>query len=344
MSRAASSNFSPASPRSRLARRSAALPPAYARIRTSFLAFIRIECGLAKNTVEAYDRDLSELLLSVVAAGASTPQQITPRLLSGHLASLKSERSLAGSSVIRHLATIKVFCRWLQSTGVIDDNPAAALDRPTRWKKLPGVLSPKQIRALIEAPSTLAGSGSRPESKRTEPPMHLRDRALLELLYASGLRASEIASLPLRDFHETLGTILVTGKGDKQRLVPVGEPAIIAVRIYLDQCRSRLERPDGRDRGCLLLSRTGRPLERVAVWQIVRKYAAIAGLRIGRAQGGAHPHVLRHSFATHLLAGGADLRVVQELLGHADIATTQIYTHVDSSRLKHVHRTFHPRG
>jgi integrase/recombinase XerD len=139
---------------------------------------------------------------------------------------------------------------------------------------------------------------------------------------------------------------MVTGKGDKQRLVPVGKPAQAAVAEYLRDCRGRLVRPDGRDEGRLLLSRTGRPLERVAVWQLVRKGAVAAGLlgpKVEGARARVHPHVLRHSFATHLLAGGADLRVVQELLGHADIATTQVYTHVDSSRLKHVHQTCHPR-
>jgi integrase/recombinase XerD len=187
-------------------------------------------------------------------------------------------------------------------------------------------------RALAAADGKLAG-----------PPLHLRDRAMLELLYACGLRASEVAGLRIADFHPTLGVVMVTGKGGKQRLVPVGKPAQEAVRRYLDECRPRLlagagkaPRPD-RSAGRLLLSRSGRPLERVAVWQLVRKNAKLAGL------GHVHPHLLRHSFATHLVSGGADLRVVQELLGHADIATTQIYTHVDSSRFRAIQKKFHPR-
>jgi integrase/recombinase XerD len=275
------------------------------------------------------------------ARGRTTLASISGRDLADHLAALRSEKNHQGSTVIRHLATLRVYFRWLVAVGKLADNPADILDRPTRWKKLPSLLSPRQVKSLIEAPRP---EPEAPTKKRGSPPppLHLRDRALLELLYACGLRASESATLAVRDFHDTLGVVMVTGKGDKQRLVPVGKPAQAAVKEYLSQCRPLLVRPDGRDKGRLLLSRTGRPLERVAVWQLVKKHALAAGL-LGPGRK-VHPHVLRHSFATHLLAGGADLRVVQELLGHADIATTQIYTHVDSSRLKDVHARFHPRG
>lgn len=315
------------------------LPPALEKLRRGFLTFIRVECGLSANTLSAYDRDLTELLADVAGRGRAGAADLTPRDLSEHLASLKSERNLSGTSVIRHLATIKVFGRWLTSTGLVDDNPAELLERPTRWKKLPGVLSPNQVKKLLAAPGAAAARAPSDDADDGDGtlPIHLRDRALLELLYACGVRASEVAGLEQRSFHESLSVVLVTGKGNKQRLVPVGKPAADAVRDYLQNCRPRLVRPDGRDRGRLLLSRTGRPLERVAVWQIVKRNAAAAGLS------SVHPHVLRHSFATHLLTGGADLRVVQELLGHADISTTQIYTHVDASRLKEVHRKFHPR-
>jgi integrase/recombinase XerD len=165
-----------------------------------------------------------------------------------------------------------------------------------------------------------------------------RDRALVELMYAGGMRASEVAGIKPDDFKETLGVVMVTGKGNKQRLVPVGKPAIEAINQYSNELRPTLLRfEDGRDEGRLLLSNTGRPLERVAVWQIIRKLAKNAEL------GEVHPHTLRHSFATHMLAGGADLRVVQELLGHSDIGTTQIYTHVDRSQLKAVVAKYHPR-
>jgi integrase/recombinase XerD len=165
-----------------------------------------------------------------------------------------------------------------------------------------------------------------------------RDRALVELMYAGGMRASEVAGIKPDDFKETLAVVMVTGKGSKQRLVPIGKPAIEALNEYVKELRPTLLRfDDGRDEGCLLLSNTGRPLERVAVWQIIRKLAKNAEL------GEVHPHTLRHSFATHMLAGGADLRVVQELLGHSDIGTTQIYTHIDRSQLKAVITKYHPR-
>jgi integrase/recombinase XerD len=315
------------------------LPPSLEKLRAGFYGFIRVECGLAANTLEAYDRDVREALAFLASRGRMSPDQFAPRDLADHLAQLKTDRELSASSITRHLATVRVFCRWLLSTGTLAENPADFLERPTRWRRLPGVLSPRQVRALLEAPRP-PDDGDAPTGKRArraDAVLHLRDRAMLELMYASGLRASEVAGLPVRDYHATIGTVLVTGKGDKQRIVPVGAPAQRAVAEYLQRCRPALLRDDGRDRGRLLLSRTGRPLERVAVWQLVKKHAAAAGLH------DVHPHTLRHSFATHLLAGGADLRIVQDLLGHSDIATTQIYTHVDSTRLKHVHRSFHPR-
>ncbi|HRQ73092.1 MAG TPA: site-specific tyrosine recombinase [Phycisphaerales bacterium] len=307
------------------------LPPALRRTRDAFLAYLRVECGLSANTLEAYGRDLRDLLADLHRAGVQKADDVTPRALVAHVASLSSDRSLAASSVARHLATIKVLFRWLHAQGRIPENPADYLDQPTRWKRLPNVLSPKQVRALLAAPRP------DPDAGDEVPPLWVRDRALLELMYASGLRASEVGTLALADLVSDLGVLRVTGKGDKQRLVPMGVPARDALDGYLADCRPRLVREGGRDLGRVFLSRTGRPLERVAVWQIVTRHARAAGLE------GVHPHVLRHSFATHLLAGGADLRTVQELLGHADVATTQIYTHVDRSHLKDVHRKYHPR-
>ncbi len=315
-----------------------------------FLVFARVECGLAANSLAAYERDLLDMAVELAGRGRATLAQVQARDLTDHLASLRSTRNLAATSVIRHLATIRVFFRWVESTGELPRdpngrsiNPAESLDRPTRWKKLPGVLTPRQVRDLLAAPRP-ERDGGESGSGAERLPLHLRDRALLELMYACGLRASEAAGLNLRDFNETLGVVLVRGKGNKQRLVPVGKPAQEAVRQYLAECRPRLAGGDGVQRSGtgdpterLLLSRTGRPLERVAVWQIVRRNAVLARLP------NVHPHMLRHSFATHLLMGGADLRVVQELLGHADVGTTQIYTHVDSKRLKQVHERFHPR-
>jgi integrase/recombinase XerD len=288
-----------------------------------------VECGLLPNTLDAYGRDSAQLLHHLCEAGCTILADATARMLSEHLSELKKDRGLDGTSVVRHLATIRVFFRWAVALDKVKEDPSIILDRPTRWKRLPNVLSPAQVRALLDAPRTL-------EPEEGSPPLHLRDAALLELLYASGLRASESASLLARDYHETLGVVRVTGKGNKQRLVPVGEPARRAIDNYLTRCRPMMEKP-GLSKGVLLLSRTGRPLERVRVWQIVGHYARLAGLKV-------HPHMLRHSFATHLLMGGADLRVVQEMLGHADIATTQIYTHVDRTRLKQVHKKHHPRA
>lgn len=306
----------------------------------AFLDYLRYEAGLARNTLLAYSRDLRDLLGDIgIAPGsvASAAPALTPADLAAHLAALRSQRQMTGTSVLRHLATLKVFFRFLATTGLIARDPTEALDRPTRWRKLPGVLSPRQVRQLLASPALAPPAPTKRDPRPL--PLHLRDAAVLELLYACGLRASEVCALALDDLKPTLGVVIVTGKGDKQRLVPIGAPARAAVDRYLADSRPRLLRPppDSRDRGALVLSRAGRPLDRVAVWAIVTKHARAAGL------GRVHPHVLRHSFATHLLMGGADLRAVQELLGHADIATTQVYTHVDRTRLKSVHRACHPR-
>jgi integrase/recombinase XerD len=306
------------------------IAPGLATAGRSFAAFIRVECGLRPNSVEAYLRDLYELLEFATERNMTDVTELTPKLLSEHIRYLSAERRLAASSVVRHLATIRVFGRWLEATGRVEENPAGILERPTRWKHLPGVLSPSQMRELLSAPAP------RPTDRGA--PLWVRDRAMLEMMYASGLRASEAADLRVDDVMLDAGVVRITGKGDKQRLVPMGAPAIGAVDLYLDECRAVLIEAAAEPTDRLFLSHTGRPLERVAVWQIVRRWARSAGLE------SVHPHVLRHSFATHLLSGGADLRVVQDLLGHADIATTQIYTHVDGARLRSVHKQFHPRG
>lgn len=352
------------------------------------MTFCRVECGLARNTLEAYGRDLDDVLAFLVGRGRASIADVTARDLSDHLAELRTVREHEGSTVTRHLATIRVFFRWAQSTGLLQDDPSELLERPKAWKKLPRVLSPRQMKALVAAPGRAssggaAGSGGSSDEVdggggAQDEALRLRDRALLELMYACGLRASEAADLRLRDVQLEAGIVLVTGKGNKQRIVPLGRPARAAVGEYLEHARPVLARAkqearaprspadagagarraagdgrgasgkrggsarrgsrrgiDGEDR--LLLSRTGRAIERVAVWQIVKRHAAAAGV------GSVHPHMLRHSFATHLLFGGANLKVVQQLLGHADVATTQVYTHVDSKRLREIHSKYHPR-
>ena len=292
-----------------------------------FFAYLRVEAGLAPATLEAYGRDLDDLIDDLREQRVKTPDQVTLNHLATHLRNLHRRRNLQPVSVARHLAAMRMFFRFLYANSRINEDPTRLLDAPTRWKRLPGVVSPKQMKQLLAAPA--------PEHGR----LWLRDKAMLELMYAAGLRASEVADLGQRDYNDTLGVLIVTGKGNKQRLVPIGKPAQQATDHYLEDLRPELTRfNDSRDKQRLLLSNTGRPLERVSVWQIVRRNAQLAGLR------DVHPHMLRHSFATHLLAGGADLRMVQELLGHADIASTQVYTHVDSKRLREVLKKHHPRG
>lgn len=317
-------------------RRVAQLTEPLARLRRGFLIFLRVECGLLPATLEAYSRDLDQLLLDLQASGATSPEALTPPALIAHVRSLSRERGYAPATVGRHIATIKVLCRWMFATGQITDNPADHLDQPAKWKNLPGVLTPSQMRRLLAAPAPA------PDADPKAIPLWLRDRAILELMYASGLRASEVGAISLSDLLERHGIVRVLGKGDKQRLVPMGRPAMDAISAYVRDCRSRLVTAESagerRDEGKLFLTRTGRPIERVRVWQIVTHWAKVAGLK------DVHPHVLRHSFATHLLMGGADLRIVQTLLGHADITTTQIYTHVDRTHLSKVIKTLHPRG
>ncbi len=303
--------------------------------RRGFINYLRIECGLLPASIEAYARDLEHLMLDLQMSGVDDPRETLPEQLIGHVRRMTSERGYNASTISRHLATIKVFYRWLLATGQTDDNPADHLDQPTKWKRLPGVLTPSQVRKLLEAPRA-------PERATNAPSLWMRDRAILELMYASGLRASEVGQIGLIDIMEKVGVVRVLGKGDKQRLVPMGKPAQRALRRYLEECRPMLinaERAaERRDRGKLFLSRTGKPIERVRVWQIVKHWAKLAG------RPKTSPHMLRHSCATHLLAGGADLRIVQELLGHSDITTTQIYTHVDRTSLHKTIRTLHPRG
>ena len=285
-----------------------------------------MEAGLAAATLEAYEGDLRDLALHLEQLKVASIESVTAHELAAHVRHLHRERKLEPTSIARHLATLRVFFRYLLANRIITDDPTRLLETPTRWKRLPGVLSQKQMSKLLGGPDECSGR------------LWLRDRAMLEAMYAAGLRASEVGALQLSQYNQTLGVLLVTGKGAKQRLVPIGKPAQQWIDRYLAELRPELAHfDDGRDDQRLLLSHSGRPLERVAVWQIVRRAALRAGLHK------VHPHMLRHSFATHLLAGGADLRVVQELLGHCDIATTQIYTHVDRSRLRHVVQKHHPR-
>ncbi len=286
-----------------------------------FLDYVFLECGLAGSTVEAYKRDLIEFWTHLSARDVEAGD-IGIDDVQSHLIELQ-RRELALASIVRRLATIKVFLRFLHAERVLRRDVASLIESPRRWRTIPNAVRYDQVEAILQAPSPADD-------------LFLRDRALLELLYATGLRVSEAVDLTLEQINLRLGYVRCIGKGRKERIVPVGTVAISATQDYIEGLRGRLagERPSG----ALFLSRTGRPLDRTNMWRLVRKYASAAGLTQH-----VSPHTLRHCFATHLLAGGADLRIVQELLGHADVTTTQIYTHVEESQLKHVHRLYHPR-
>lgn len=289
---------------------------------SSFVDYLRGECRLSENTVAAYRRDLAKF--HVWLAGRRIAS-LTVRQLSDFVAHLH-EQQLAPASIARHIVTVRMFFRYLQLECVLEENLAELLGSQRLWQRVPEVLSTQMVQQFIEAPNRYD-------------PFPKRDRALLELLYATGCRASELSNLKTQDLHLDEGFCLCQGKGNKQRLVPLAAASAAYVQEYLDLERPKLAGRSATAPSWVLLSRSGRRLRREAIWELVKKYAARAGMSAK-----VSPHTLRHSFATHLLAGGADLRQVQEMLGHASIATTQIYTHVDQTRLKKVHQQFHPRA
>lgn len=280
------------------------------------------EASLADNTLTAYRGDLVDFA-AFCAEQVPAFRQITPADVQKHLIALREEKRLAVSSIARKLISVKLFLRFCYQRGSIVEDIASLIEPPKKWSNLPTVLNAKQVDVLLALPDATDHLAS-------------RDRAILELFYATGLRVSELVGLRLSDVHLEMGYLRCLGKGSKERVVPIGSSAIEAVTEYLTELRPQLA--EGTNTNAVFLSRTGKPLDRTNCWRMVVKYARRMGIT-----GKLSPHTLRHSFATHMLAGGADLRVVQELLGHADISTTQIYTHVDSSRLKSVHKQFHPR-
>jgi len=286
-----------------------------------FLDHLFNECGLAGSTVTAYQRDLNEFWDHLVEREVD-PSEISMEDVQHHLMALQ-ERGLMVSSIARHLASIKVFLRHLFAEHVLRRDLAALIEQPKKWRTIPDTVHYHSVEELLQAPDPCDE-------------YYLRDRALLELLYATGMRVSEVVDLTLGQINLKLGYLRCIGKGRKERIIPVGRLAIEAVEGYLENLRPRLL--GARDESAIFLSRTGRPLDRTNMWRLVRKYARLAGIDKHLS-----PHTLRHCFATHLLAGGADLRTVQELLGHADVTTTQVYTHVDEAQLKRVHREYHPR-
>jgi len=292
------------------------------RLINACLDYLRTECHLAENTIAAYRRDLTRFGEWV---GGRAAAKLTVRELSDYMGWLQTKK-LAATSIARHMVAVKLLYRYFQLEGIVRDNPAELLGTQKTWQRVPEVLSPALVEKLLASPQPYDA-------------FWRRDRALLELLYATGCRASEVSNLKLADLHLAERYCLAHGKGSKDRLTPLGDAAVSAVSDYLAAERPKLVKGGGGSPAWLLLSRGGKRLRREAIWALVKRYARRAGVHPD-----VSPHTLRHSFATHLLAGGADLRQVQELLGHASIATTQIYTHVDQSRLKRVHQQFHPRA
>ena len=288
-----------------------------------FLDFLSIEKGLSKNTLMAYRRDLKRYLFFLGKKGTASLDSVNRKVIMEYLLK-ERDRGMNASSVARGLVAIRMFHRFLTEEGKIREDVTEALEAPKLWKHLPDCLSVQEVEALLKAPNSRKAQG-------------IRDQACLELMYATGLRASEAAGLKMGHLNFDLGYIRIIGKGDKERIVPMGRSAKKSVRRYLEQVRPRWVKGDPGD--ALFVSRLGKKLSRQTVWMILKKYVHAAGLRKK-----VYPHILRHSFATHLLENGADLRVVQELLGHSDISTTQIYTHVDKERLKGIHKQFHPRA
>lgn len=298
-------------------------PKAFSSYIQEFLNTLALERSVSRHTVEAYRNDLDQCATFVAKTGVADWKNVTGDDAAGWLHSLTGD-DYTVASLARKLTALRVFARYLLREKIRDDDFTELLVGPKLVRRIPGTLTPQEVAALLAAPS---GGDV----------FSLRDRALLELFYSSGLRVSELAGLTLQQLDLESGFLRVFGKGSKERVVPVGGKAREALATWLAAGRPRFVKP--RTKSQLFLNNRGGALSRVMLWMIVKKYARLAGIKKN-----VKPHLLRHSFATHLLTGGADLRAIQEMLGHADIATTQIYTAVESSRLIDHHAKFHPRN
>ncbi len=288
-----------------------------------FVDYLALERGLSERTIDGYRRDVRRLAVYLSEHGVRTPERATAGHLREFVFSLK-DSGLSASSIRRTVSAVRGYFRFLMDEGRLDEDPTDRLESPRSWRRLPDTLSVTDVARLLDAPDP-------------DRPLYWRDRAILEVLYSSGMRVSELTGLDLDALDPSLATCTVFGKGSKERIVPLGGAARTALDRYVRSVRPILTGPTGSR--SLFLSRRGRRLSRVSVWSIVKDAAERAGITKT-----VSPHTLRHSCATHLLEGGADLAVVQELLGHADISTTQVYTHVDRRYLIDVHRSHHPRG
>ena len=288
-----------------------------------FRDYLALEAGNSGNTVASYLRDITRLAEYATSHGAKSPEQLSAARLREFIYFLK-DLGLATTTIGRQISAIRTYFKFLVGEGLAARDPSERLESPKRWRTLPAVLSVPEVEQLLQAPNT-------------DEPLAIRDRALLEFAYATGVRVSELVALKLQDILFEDGVARVFGKGAKERLVPVGRRALGAVALYARQIRPTLDR--GHGRGVLFLNARGTPLSRVGAWGVIKASARRAGLAKR-----VTPHTLRHTFATHLLEGGADLRAVQEMLGHVDLATTQLYTHVDREYLRTVHKSYHPRA
>ena len=289
----------------------------------AFRDHLTLERGLSENSIQAYRSDLDQFLLFLQEQKIERSCSITNSLILDHLMALR-EAGRSTRTVSRHLVSIRIFCRFLHDERYIDSDPSETIESPRLWSLLPDTLSPDEVQRLLAI-------------KNSAKKHQQRNRTLLELLYATGLRVSEIAGLKMGDLQLEESTLRAHGKGNKERIVPVAYATVEIIQNYLlhdrhHYCKSELE-------AHVFLSQQGRPLTRQRIWQIIKEQACSVGITKKIS-----PHTLRHSFATHLLENGASLRVIQEMLGHADITTTQIYTHVDQKRLQKIHKQFHPRA
>jgi len=289
-----------------------------------FLDYLAVERGLAENTLASYGRDLGKFAQFLNSRGKQDLLKVSKKDISEYLFFLKDSR-LSSNSIARNLVAIKVFYRFLLTERIAEEDIAGIFESPKIWRALPDVLSSEEVARIIENP-------------RAREPGGLRDRAVMELMYATGMRVSEVSDLVLEGLNLEVGFVKCKGKGGKERIVPLGRKAKEAVSKYIEKSRKKASKKAAQDKH-LFVSRLGKKLSRQSLWKLIKKYTRRAGIKKKIT-----PHTLRHSFATHLLEKGADLRSVQEMLGHADISTTQVYTHINKERLKGIHKKYHPRG
>ncbi|PKN60677.1 MAG: site-specific tyrosine recombinase XerD [Deltaproteobacteria bacterium HGW-Deltaproteobacteria-11] len=288
-----------------------------------YMNYLLIEKGCSPHTIEAYSRDLGGFIGHIRAGGLSRFQEVAPEVVLSYLAAQRG-RGLCSKSVNRKLAALRGFYKFLIREGRVEQNPLANIEMAKGWMHLPGALSREEMDRLLAQPDLIGETA-------------LRDKAMLELLYATGVRVSELIGLTMNAVNWQVGYLLVMGKGGKERIVPVGRSAYKCLQQYVESVKGGALKQTQND--VVFLNKYGKGFTRQGFWKVVKKYAEMAGLKKN-----VHPHTFRHSFATHLIEGGADIRSVQIMLGHADISTTQIYTHVTRERLKDVHRKYHPRG